>query len=119
MRESEPFFPAGAVLVDLKRVDATLGFEEGCGSRAVGERGSSGRNGCWIRREQSVEGWQRVGEMGGGIGRGMSGETPGEAVNPGGGLGQDETFGASRESPTTSPTAPFLLRVFWSGNFSC
>lgn len=38
MQDSGPFFPAGAVLVDLKRVDANLGFEERCGSRAVGER---------------------------------------------------------------------------------
>ena len=38
MREFGPFFPTGAVLVDLPRVDANLGFEEGCGSRAVEER---------------------------------------------------------------------------------
>jgi hypothetical protein len=57
MREFGPFFPTGAVLVDLKRVDVNLGFEEGCGGRSVGERGGSGRNGCWTRRGQSVEGW--------------------------------------------------------------
>ena len=87
--------------------------------RCWGEVGGSGRNGCWTRWGQWVEGRQRAGEMGGGIGRGMSGETPEEVVNPGRSLGQDETFGASRASLTTSPTAPSLLRVFWSGNSSC
>ena len=38
MREHEPFFSAGTVLVDLERVDANPGFEEGGGNRATGER---------------------------------------------------------------------------------
>ena len=65
-----------------------------------------------------MEGWQRVGEMRGGIGCAVSGETPGEVVDPGGSLDQDETFGASRASLTTSRTAPSLLRAFWFGNLS-
>ena len=36
--DEEPFFPAGAVVSDLERVDANLGFEEGSGSEAVGKR---------------------------------------------------------------------------------
>jgi len=38
MREEEPFFPTGAVLVDLERFDANLGLEEGGGSRAARRR---------------------------------------------------------------------------------
>jgi hypothetical protein len=38
VREHEPFFSAGTVLVDLERVDANLGFEEGGGNRTTGER---------------------------------------------------------------------------------
>ena len=34
----EPFFPAGTVVVNLQRVDANLGLEEGGGLRAGGER---------------------------------------------------------------------------------
>ena len=37
MPEEEPFFPTGSVLVDIERIDADLGLEEGGGRGAVGE----------------------------------------------------------------------------------
>lgn len=37
VRDEEPFFPAGAVLGDLERVNADLGLEEWSGSWAAGE----------------------------------------------------------------------------------
>jgi len=35
VREEDPFFPTGAVLVDLEWVDANLGLEERSGCRAT------------------------------------------------------------------------------------
>ena len=63
MREPGPFFLTGAVLVDLERVDAYLGFEEGCGGFAVGEREGvaagavvgRGGDGRW----RGGKGWER------------------------------------------------------------
>ena len=66
MSDEDPFFPTAAVLVDLERVDANLGLEEGGGSCAVGEREGV------VARAVVVHGGG--GKRSGGLGRDQGGE---------------------------------------------
>jgi hypothetical protein len=71
MREHEPFFPTGIVLVDLERVGANLGFEERVGNRiaekregvmagiVVGHGRESRRRGGQGWKEESVVAYRR------------------------------------------------------------
>lgn len=50
MRDEEPFPPTDSGLVDLERVNADLGLEEGGGNCGAGERGNYRRSNCCTRQ---------------------------------------------------------------------
>ena len=91
MREYEPFFSAGTILVHLERAHASLGFEGG-GNRVTGER-ERVVVGTVLDTAGTVDTGVRKDGRGGGHRLRHIGET--RSIG-----GQDEAFGASLAGPT-------------------